>query len=61
MNAEFVRTFAGPKFRELLAKQFVVPAPTLPAEFKEFLKADRKTAEALIKIANTPKAPYKPE
>jgi tripartite-type tricarboxylate transporter receptor subunit TctC len=61
MNAEFVRTFADPKFGKFLAKQFVVPAPTSPAEFKEFLKADRKAAETLIKIANTPKAQYKPE
>jgi len=61
VNAEFVRTFVDPKFGEFLAKQFVVPAPTSPAEFREFLKADRKAAETLIKIANTPKSQYKPE
>jgi len=38
-----------------------VPAPTSPAEFGEFLKADRKAAEALVRIANMPKAQYKPE
>jgi tripartite-type tricarboxylate transporter receptor subunit TctC len=61
MNAEFVKTFSDPKFVEFLEKQFVVSAPTSPAEFREFLKADRKAAETLIKIANTPKAQYKPE
>jgi tripartite-type tricarboxylate transporter receptor subunit TctC len=61
MSAEFVRTFSDPKFLEFLDKQFVVPAPTSPAEFGEFLKADRKAAEALVRIANMPKAQYKPE
>jgi tripartite-type tricarboxylate transporter receptor subunit TctC len=61
MNAEFVKTFSDPKFVQFLDKQFVVSAPNSPAEFTEFLKADRKAAETLIKIANTPKAQYKPE
>ena len=34
-------------------------APTSPQEFAEFLKADRKAAEALVKIADTPKTEYK--
>ena len=61
MNGEFVRTFSDPTFLEFLNKQFVVPAPTSPAEFRAFLQADRKAAETLIRIASTPTAQYKPE
>lgn len=59
INAEFVRTFRDPKFVEFLDKQFVVSAPTSPEEFAEFLKADRRAAETLVKIANSPKTEYK--
>jgi tripartite-type tricarboxylate transporter receptor subunit TctC len=59
INAEFVKTFKDPKFIEFLEKEFVVSAPTSPEEFSEFLKADRKAAEALVKIADTPKTEYK--
>jgi tripartite-type tricarboxylate transporter receptor subunit TctC len=60
INAEFVKTFSDPKFGEFLEKQFVVPAPTSPEGFAEFLKHDRKAAETLIKIAKTPRTEYKP-
>jgi len=36
-------------------------APTSPSEFVEFLKADRKAAEDLVKIANTPAIEYRPQ
>ena len=61
INAEFVKTFEDPKFVEFLDKQFVVSAPTSPSEFVEFLKADRKAAEDLVKIANSPKTEYRPQ
>ena len=59
INAEFVKTFRDPKFMEFLDKQFVVAAATSPEEFAEFLKADRRAAETLVKIANSPKTEYK--
>ena len=61
VNAAFVSVFSDPKFAEFLAKQEVVPAPTSPAAFTAFLKEDRKAAEDLVKIANTPKQDYKPQ
>lgn len=61
INAEFVKTFGDPKFGEFLDKQFVVPAPTSPEEFAQFLKEDRKAAESLIKLAKTPRSQYKPD
>jgi tripartite-type tricarboxylate transporter receptor subunit TctC len=61
INAEFVRTFSDAKFGEFLEKQFVVPAPTSPEGFTEFLQQDRKAAESLIKIAKTPRTEYKPD
>ncbi len=61
VNAAFVSVFGDPKFAEFLDKQLVVPAPTSPAEFARFLKEDRKAAEDLVRIANTPKQEYKPQ
>ena len=59
LGAEFQKLFSEPKFMEFLEKQAVVPAATDPAGFVAFLKEDRKAAEALIKIANTPKTEFK--
>ena len=61
VNAEFVKTFSDPKFREFLEQQFVVPAPTSPEGFIDFLVQDRKAAEDLIKIAKAPRTEYKPD
>ena len=61
LNTEFMKLFNEPKFVEFLDKQAVVSAPTSAAEFAAFLKDDRKAAETLIKIANTPRTVYKPE
>jgi tripartite-type tricarboxylate transporter receptor subunit TctC len=61
LNAEFVKLFREPKFIEFLDKQAVVSAPTTPQEFTAFLRDDRKAAETLIRIANTPRTEYKPE
>lgn len=61
VNAAFVSVFGDPKFGEFLEKQLVVPAPSSPADFVKFLKEDRKAAEDLVKIANTPKQEYKPQ
>jgi tripartite-type tricarboxylate transporter receptor subunit TctC len=61
LNTEFVKLFKEPKFVEFLDKQAVDSAPTSPEEFASFLKDDRKAAETLIKIANTPRTEYKPE
>lgn len=60
VNAEFVKLFKEPKFLEFLDKQAVVSAPTSPAEFAAFVQEDRKIAESLIKLANTPREDYKP-
>ena len=46
---------------EFLDKQAVASAPTTPQEFTAFLREDRKAAETLIRIANTPRTEYKPE
>ena len=61
LNAEFVKLFSEPKFLAFLEKQAVVSAPGTPAEFAAFIKEDRRNAETLIKIANTPRTDYKPE
>ena len=61
MNAEFVRTFSDPRFAEFLEKQFVVPAPTTPEGFAQFLQQDRTAAESLIRMAKTPRTEYKPD
>ena len=59
IHAAFVAVFNDPKFIEYLDNQSVVSATTSPAGFIDFLKADRKAAEDLVKIANTPKTEYK--
>jgi tripartite-type tricarboxylate transporter receptor subunit TctC len=59
INAEFVKLFSEPKFMEFLSKQSVVPAPTTPKAFAEFLALDREAARKLINIARTPKTEYK--
>ena len=61
IHAAFAALFADPKFVAFLEQQLVVPAITSPAGFVEFLKTDRKAAEALVKVANTPKTEYKPQ
>jgi tripartite-type tricarboxylate transporter receptor subunit TctC len=60
LNSEFAKLFSEPKFKAFLDKQAVASAPTTPAGFAEFLKADRKAAETLIRIANTKPEEYKP-
>jgi tripartite-type tricarboxylate transporter receptor subunit TctC len=59
LNKEFVGLFSEPKFVAFLEKQAVVAATTTPEGFAAFLKEDRKSAETLIKIANTKKTEYK--
>ncbi len=61
LNAEFVKLYREPKFVAYLEKQAVLPAPGTPAEFAAFLQKDRRDAELLIKIADQPRADYKPE
>jgi len=61
INTTFVAVFNEPKFIEYLNSQSVVSATTSPAGFIDFLKADRKAAEDLVRIANTPKSEYKPQ
>jgi tripartite-type tricarboxylate transporter receptor subunit TctC len=61
VNAEFVKLFSEPAFVAFLDKQAVVSAATSPEEFAAFLAEDRKAADALIHLANTPRADYKPE
>ncbi len=60
VNAEFVKLFNEPKFIEVLERNAVVSAPTSPEGFAAFLKEDRKTAEALVKIANAKREEYDP-
>jgi len=61
INAVFVKLFNEPKFNEFLEARGVVGATTTPAGFAEFLKEDRKAAEALVKIANSKRETYKPQ
>jgi tripartite-type tricarboxylate transporter receptor subunit TctC len=61
LNAEFAKLFREQKFVEFLDGQAVDSSPTTPEEFATFLREDRKAAETLIKIANTPRTEYKPE
>jgi tripartite-type tricarboxylate transporter receptor subunit TctC len=61
INAVFVKLFSEPKFVEFLDGRAVVSAPTSPAGFAAFLKEDRKSAEVLIKLANTKRETYKPD
>src|SRR5215470_6473441 len=61
VNAAFVSVFRDPTFMAFLEKEAVVPAAGTPAEFAAFLKQDRKDAEALVSIAHTEKAEYKPQ
>jgi tripartite-type tricarboxylate transporter receptor subunit TctC len=61
INAEFAKLFSEPKFVEFLDSRGVVPATTTPAGFAEFLKEDRKAAEALVKVAQSKRETYKPE
>jgi len=59
LESEFQKLFSDPKFMTFLDKQAVVPAATDQAGFIAFLKQDRKDAETLIKIANTPVKEFK--
>jgi tripartite-type tricarboxylate transporter receptor subunit TctC len=61
LNAEFIKLFSEAKFLAFLEKQAVVAAPGSPAEFAAFIKNDRQKAESLIKLANTPRAEYRPQ
>jgi tripartite-type tricarboxylate transporter receptor subunit TctC len=61
VHAALAAVFNDPKFVAYLEQQSVVSAITTPAEFAEFLKRDRQAAEALVKVANTPKTEYKPQ
>jgi tripartite-type tricarboxylate transporter receptor subunit TctC len=61
ISTEFVKLFSEPAFVAFLEKQAVVPAPTTPEEFVAFVQQDRQAAAALVKLANTPRAEYKPE
>ena len=59
LESEFQKLFSDPTFMAFLDKQAVVPAATDQAGFVAFLKQDRKDAETLIRIANTPKTEFK--
>jgi tripartite-type tricarboxylate transporter receptor subunit TctC len=60
VSGEFVKLFSEPDFMKFLDQQAVVPAAVGQAEFTAFLKEDRKAAEALVKLANSPREEYKP-
>jgi tripartite-type tricarboxylate transporter receptor subunit TctC len=61
LNAAFTGLLRDPKFMAQLEGQATIAAPTTPEEFAAFLQSDRKAAQELIKIANTPRTDYKPE
>ena len=61
LNAEFTKLFSEPEFVAYLDQQAAVAAPTSSGEFARFLVEDRKSAEALVKIANTKRQEYKAE
>lgn len=58
LNAEFTKQFSAPKFAAFLDQQAVIGAPTTPEEFARFVQEDRRSAETLIKLANTPREDY---
>ena len=60
LSTEFAKLFSDPKFTAFLEKQAVISAPTTPEDFATFVRDDRKSAEALIKLANTPREDYAP-
>ncbi len=60
LNTEFTKLLVEPKFAAFLEKQAVISAPTTPEDFATFVRDDRKSAEALIKLANTPREDYAP-
>ncbi len=59
LNAEFVKLFSEPKFVAFLDGQSVRAAPTTPDAFAQFVREDRQTGAALIKMAQTPREDYK--
>ncbi|HEY4140004.1 MAG TPA: tripartite tricarboxylate transporter substrate binding protein [Pseudolabrys sp.] len=61
LSADFGVVFKDPEFNKFLDSQSVVSAPTTPEGFAAFLVEDRKSAETLVKIANTRKEEYKPQ
>jgi tripartite-type tricarboxylate transporter receptor subunit TctC len=61
LAADFGAVFKDPEFNKFLDNQSVVSAPTTPEGFAAFLVEDRKSAEMLVKIANTKKEEYKPQ
>ena len=60
INAQFVKLYNEPDFRDFLEKRAVAPAVTTPEEFAAFMKQDRAGAAKLIEIANQPRQEYKP-
>lgn len=61
LNGEFTRLLREPSFMAQLERQATIAAPTTPEEFAAFVQEDRKSAQELIKLANTPRTDYKPE
>ena len=59
LNAEFVKLFSEPQFVEFLNKQAVRAAPTSAQGFADFVREDRQTGAALIKMAQTPREDFK--
>ncbi len=59
LNAEFVKLFSEPKFVAFLEGQSVRAAPTTPAAFASFVREDRLTGGALVKLAQTPREDFK--
>jgi tripartite-type tricarboxylate transporter receptor subunit TctC len=60
LNKEFVSLWSEPKFAAFLEKQAVQPYAGSAEDFAAFLKKDREDSEVLVKLANAPKADYKP-
>ena len=54
-NAEILRLYKDPQFLELHENFFLEPAPTTPAEFDAYLKAQREFAAAYAKKFDIPK------
>ena len=61
LNAEFTRLLREPAFAAQLDRQATIAAPTTPEEFAAFVQEDRKAAQELIRIANTPRTDYTPQ
>ncbi len=54
LNADFNAVFRDPKMLEFMEARYVEPAPDSPQEFATFMRTDRESAGALVRMAKDP-------